>query len=103
MKFSLLTLLGFVAALIFSYLGVSLTRHFAEAHEILDIPNERSSHTTSVPRGGGIAIVLITLIGVWLFAAWNPSIPYYSLLAYSVGALIISAISWLDDLYSQPN
>ncbi len=94
----------FAAALILSYLSVNAIRYFAERHEILDIPNERSSHTQSVPRGGGLAIVILTLAGAWLFLFLNPgSQPYFSLLPYTVGAVLIVVISWLDDLRSQPN
>jgi Fuc2NAc and GlcNAc transferase len=48
--------IGFLA-LALSYLGVAALRRWAERRQILDIPNERSSHTLPTPRGGGIAIV----------------------------------------------
>jgi len=47
---------GFLA-LVLSFLGVAALRRWAERRRILDIPNERSSHTLPIPRGGGIAIV----------------------------------------------
>lgn len=31
--------------------------------QVVDVPNERSSHTAVVPRGGGIAVILATLLG----------------------------------------
>jgi len=92
-----------VTALILSYLGVWGTRYLAERHEILDIPNERSSHTQSVPRGGGLAIVLLTLGGFWIHISSNPVADQRSFLAYTLGAALIVVISWLDDLRSQPN
>ncbi len=96
-------LIEFVAVLILSYFGVHGIRYLAERHEILDIPNERSSHTQSVPRGGGLAIVILTLVGAWLYVGTNPLVERSSLLAYTIGAILIVAISWLDDLRSQPN
>ena len=41
----------------------SIADHF----NIIDKPNERSSHTRIVLRGGGI----IFLIGVWIWAIWQ--------------------------------
>ena len=44
-----------------SYLLVSGIRRWALRSNLLDIPNERSLHTRPVPRGGGLAIVIISL------------------------------------------
>jgi UDP-N-acetylmuramyl pentapeptide phosphotransferase/UDP-N-acetylglucosamine-1-phosphate transferase len=92
-----------MAVLILSYLVVLVTRYVAERHAILDIPNERSSHAFSVPRGGGLAIVILTLVGIWVYASSSPFIERSSLLAFTIGATLIVTISWLDDLRSQPN
>jgi len=43
---------GFLA-LVLSYLGVAVLRRWAERRQILDIPNERSSHSLPIPRSGG--------------------------------------------------
>ena len=32
------------------------------AQDLLDIPNNRSSHTVPTPRGGGLAIVIVLLL-----------------------------------------
>lgn len=40
-----------------------LVRRLALRLEVVDRPNERSSHSGVVPRGGGIAIVLAVLVG----------------------------------------
>jgi UDP-N-acetylmuramyl pentapeptide phosphotransferase/UDP-N-acetylglucosamine-1-phosphate transferase len=92
-----------VAVVVLSYLGVWGTRYLAARHKILDIPNERSSHTQSVARGGGLAIVLLTLGGFWVYVILNPAPGRWALLAYTVGAMLIVVISWLDDLRPQPN
>ena len=44
-------------------------RGYALRSSLLDVPNERSLHRTPTPRGGGIAIVLVTLAGLAGFAA----------------------------------
>lgn len=51
--------------IIVSGISFSLTwalRRYALAHSLIDVPNERSSHTVPTPRGGGVAIVLAFLL-----------------------------------------
>lgn len=62
----------------------------------LDIPNERSSHMTPTPRGGGIAIVLVvlvTFIGLWLTGTMPPR----DALSIGAGSLIVAVVGHLDD------
>ncbi len=100
----MLEALGFgMSALVLSYLGVVGLRRWAERRQMLDIPNERSSHTRPTPRGGGLAIVLVVLVG-WLVALrLYPDAPVQAGLIYAVGAGLIAAVSWLDDLRSLSN
>ncbi|MGV3710311.1 MAG: MraY family glycosyltransferase [Gemmatimonas sp.] len=44
-------------------------RRYALRGGLMDVPNERSSHTQPTPRGGGVAIVITTLVCVPLLAA----------------------------------
>ena len=56
----------FVAVLAGGLLSAGITgavRSYALRHEVLDVPNERSSHTIPVPRGGGLAITTVVLGG----------------------------------------
>jgi UDP-N-acetylmuramyl pentapeptide phosphotransferase/UDP-N-acetylglucosamine-1-phosphate transferase len=96
-------LVALIVILALSYAGVFVIRHLATRFEILDIPNERSSHSHSVPRGGGLMIVILSLAGLWLYSLMFSSIALRSLFAYTAGAVLIVAISWLDDLSSQPS
>ena len=53
------TLLSFVlVGLTASWMLTALVRRYALSSQLLDRPNERSSHTVPTPRGGGVAIVL---------------------------------------------
>ena len=85
-----------VIALISSVVLTGLVRRLA----VIDIPNERSSHSRPTPRGGGISLVVITIIGlicsqmIWRITTWR------GLLFYVGAATLISVISWLDDLQS---
>jgi UDP-N-acetylmuramyl pentapeptide phosphotransferase/UDP-N-acetylglucosamine-1-phosphate transferase len=89
-------ILIFILLLILSYLGVYVIRYYAERRQILDHPNERSSHTVPTPRGGGLVIVVLVLaIGLWFVyeAGWNRS------LIYVFGGAIIAWLGWRDDLH----
>jgi UDP-N-acetylmuramyl pentapeptide phosphotransferase/UDP-N-acetylglucosamine-1-phosphate transferase len=65
--------------------------------EIYDVPNERSSHTTPTPRGGGLVIVLVCLFSYFTYLQITDQKIIW---AYFLGALLVSIVSWIDDLYS---
>jgi len=84
-----------------SYFGVAGVRRWALHHQALDIPNERSSHFRPTPRGGGLAIVSVTILGwVILGILFQPSTPWIALATYAAGASLIALVSWVDDLHS---
>jgi len=63
---------------------------------LLDLPNERSSHTAATPRGGGIAVVaavLLAWIALRLAARASPAI-----LGISFGTGLLAIVCWIDDL-----
>ena len=64
----------------------------AEQFSIIDKPNQRSSHSIPVMRGGGIIFILAIL-------AWfvSTDFPFYFFVA---GSLLIAIISFLDDIIS---
>jgi UDP-N-acetylmuramyl pentapeptide phosphotransferase/UDP-N-acetylglucosamine-1-phosphate transferase len=62
----------------------------ADKYNIIDKPNHRSSHTVITIRGGGIVFPLSVLL--WFFSSGY----HYPL--FVLGLLIISAISFADDL-----
>lgn len=71
---------------------------------MLDVPNSRSSHAAPTPRGGGLLIVLCSLIGLWLaFLVFRSLFPARTVFCYSLGAILIVLISWVDDLRSVSN
>ena len=89
----------FLILTVLSYLGVHMIRRLALRHQILDTPNERSSHSTPIPLGGGLAIVLIVLAtGAWVADEmdWRRS------LIYIVSASIMAWMGWRDDVRSLP-
>jgi UDP-N-acetylmuramyl pentapeptide phosphotransferase/UDP-N-acetylglucosamine-1-phosphate transferase len=64
--------------------------------EILDRPNERSSHQVATPRGGGIAVIGWVLLA-WILLALTGSVPS-GVFGIALGAVFLGAVSWLDDL-----
>ena len=67
----------------------------ADHFNIIDKPNERSSHSTIVLRGGGI----IFLIGIWIWSAFF-GFQYPWFLA---GLTLVAGISFVDDIHSLPD
>lgn len=90
-----------IAALIVSFALVAWIRRWARKREILDVPNQRSSHTQPTPRGGGLAIVLVTLVGVITFDLATQNY-LFTLWPYLAGSMLIALVSWIDDLLSLP-
>lgn len=75
-----------------------LLRH-SRLRGIVDRPNERSSHTTPTPRGGGLSMVAVTTCGAILLVskAW---ISFPLALVLVVGGLSVAAVGLLDDVRS---
>lgn len=83
--------------LIFVLLLVAELVYFRIANKcnIIDKPNERSSHSTIVLRGGGI----IFLIGAWVWSAFF-GFEYPWFLA---GLTLVAGVSFVDDIHSLPD
>ena len=72
-----------------------LIRYYAIAHEVLDIPNQRSSHSSPTPRGGGLAIVFGFFSAiVYLFLAHKLNNPWFLALS---STLLVAVIGFCDD------
>ena len=67
----------------------------ADKCNIIDKPNERSSHSTIVLRGGGI----IFMLGLWIWAAfYGFGYPWFV-----VAVTLIAGVSFVDDICSLPD
>lgn len=67
----------------------------ADKFNIIDKPNERSSHSTVVLRGGGI----IFLLGAWIWCAFFGCNYIWFLVALTIAA----GVSFVDDIVSLPD
>ena len=73
----------------------------ADKCNIIDKPNERSSHTTVVLRGGGIIFTLSMIVwAVLMQLQGNDIIGYFPFL---IGLLLIAGVSFWDDVHSLPD
>ena len=73
----------------------------ADKCNIIDKPNERSSHSTIVLRGGGVIFSLSMIAWAVLMVVqgqdFTPYIPFF------VGLLMVAGISFVDDIHSLPD
>jgi UDP-N-acetylmuramyl pentapeptide phosphotransferase/UDP-N-acetylglucosamine-1-phosphate transferase len=64
---------------------------------LLDRPNERSSHAVPTPRGGGIALIGTVLLA-WLGLAEIGRVGA-AIVPVCIAAASLAAVCWMDDLY----
>jgi UDP-GlcNAc:undecaprenyl-phosphate GlcNAc-1-phosphate transferase len=93
----LLHILFFVLLTVFAYVIVLF---FLKTAIAIDEPNERSSHSQTTPRSGGVAIVATFFVGILIiyFFGDKTHIGQKYMASFIVSALSIVLISFLDDL-----
>lgn len=75
----------------------------ADKCNIIDKPNERSSHSTIVLRGGGIIFaisILAWMVMQMIQGSWDTVNGY---LPFIIGLVLICAVSFWDDIHSLPD
>lgn len=87
-----------ILAFLMSAIGTGVARFVALKAGILDIPNSRSSHVIPTPRGGGVAIALVTLI-VILWRSQIGDLPGWPVISLLIGGGIVAFIGAIDDRY----
>src|SRR5690554_688613 len=85
-----------LAAFSVAWLLTAALRRYALANHVMDIPNERSSHTAPTPRGGGVAIVVsfLLLLPVLALLGWTDWSVVYGIGGAGVSVAILG---FLDD------
>ena len=73
-----------------------LTRQYAMSSGMLDVPTGRSSHRLPTPRGAGLAIVVVSILGIvaGAVAGWLP--PAYAW-TVGLGGALVAFVGWMDD------
>ncbi len=78
-------ILSFITAFALTYLAIPSIINVAHVKRLFDDPNERSSHTTSIPSLGGFAIFAGVIFSVILWTPFN----LFSNLQYILCSLVI--------------
>jgi UDP-GlcNAc:undecaprenyl-phosphate GlcNAc-1-phosphate transferase len=93
-------LLFFIEACIVSFLVTGVILRYSLGRELLDIPNDRSSHRVPKPRLGGVAIVLAfyAACATLLVARFMPFPGGSAAVGTLTGGGIIAAVGLVDDL-----
>ncbi len=77
-------------------------RRYALSRGLLDVPNERSSHSSPTPRGAGVAIV-VSFVGCMPLLWLQGALPLDALVALAGAGLWIALIGFWDDHRSIPS
>ena len=85
-----------LASLVLSAALTGALRRYALARQILDVPNQRSSHKVPTPRGGGMAIVLVVLVALVGATAWG-ALPLGTGLGLAGAGAVVAAVGFADD------
>ena len=75
----------------------------ADKCNIIDKPNERSSHSTIVLRGGGIIFAISILVWMGLQIVHGEWFMVQGYLPFMVGLVLICGVSFWDDVQSLPD
>lgn len=88
-------MVAYIVIFVLLLLAELLYFRIADKCNIIDKPNERSSHKQVVLRGGGI----IFLIGVWIWSAFfGFQYPWFL-----IGVTLVALVSFIDDIRSLPD
>jgi glycosyltransferase WbpL len=85
-----------ILAALMSMLLTGKVRTYALRRSLLDIPNDRSSHTIPTPRGGGLAIAATLAIGTAVLG-FSGVLHLNVIWALLGGGALVAGIGWLDD------
>ena len=75
----------------------------ADHFNIIDKPNERSSHSTIVLRGGGVIFAISMLVWAIMMAVQGSMFNVQSYLPFLCGLVLICGVSFWDDVHSLPD
>ena len=85
-----------VSASLLVFLLTGILRKYALSRSLLDIPNERSSHSVPTPRGGGVSIVLVFILSL-PYLMISDVLPVDIVIAYVGTGAGVALIGFLDD------
>lgn len=75
----------------------------ADYYNIIDKPNERSSHSSIVLRGGGVIFCVAMIVWAIVMALQGEGNTVIDYLPFLCGLLLIAGVSFVDDIHSLPD
>lgn len=87
-----------LAAFAVTLIATPICRHLLVYHAVLDHPNDRSSHSQAVPRGGGLAILAAFGVAVAIAALQGEHLPWTIVGTTALMALV----GFADDKFGLP-
>ena len=71
---------------------------------VMDVPDPRKAHARATPKGGGVGVVVAFLLGLAVLYGYASfarlAEPYFR--GFILGAALIAAVSYLDDVFDWP-
>lgn len=95
MSITLISILLFIASLAISYFLVGKIRDVVIYKELLDSPNERSSHEASTPNLGGMAFYIILMLSFYFTQPYDTANTVMSIIP---GLTILFIVGLKDDM-----
>jgi Fuc2NAc and GlcNAc transferase len=89
------------ALAVVSALMTEALRRYAIRADLIDRPNERSSHSIPTPRGGGLAIAAVSIAGLGLLCVLH-ILPVRVFAALAGGGLAVALVGFVDDRHTLP-
>ncbi|WP_018693944.1 MraY family glycosyltransferase [Algicola sagamiensis] len=91
-----MTITPIIFTVFLSLVATYFLRMYAIKRNVMDIPNQRSSHDVPTPRGGGVAIVVCFLsVLVWLMA--NQVVSLFWSIGLLTAGMMVALIGLMDD------
>jgi len=82
------------------FIAFYITRYMLYSKKVIDHPNDRSSHSVSIPKSGGISIVITFLFGMAIIYIFGEEQlvkrDYY--ISFVLCSILIAVISLYDDI-----
>jgi Fuc2NAc and GlcNAc transferase len=85
-----------IAAFVIAIVTTGIMRRFALQRNLMDVPNERSSHASPTPRGGGVGIVIAFFAAAVLLAVLG-LVDAKILGALLIGGGLMALVGFIDD------
>jgi UDP-N-acetylmuramyl pentapeptide phosphotransferase/UDP-N-acetylglucosamine-1-phosphate transferase len=92
------SILIFILLAALSYGGIFWIRAWLQRRQMMDRPNQRSSHSVPTPRGGGLGIVILTLLTALVFGLATQTRTQG--MTYIAAGALLAWLGWRDDVKS---